>query len=268
MKITTKTTKEQLKSFLGANAKAVKSKDKTLFDQMVYADKMLKKDESKVARKDLVDLVKSVIALLGESIVEPVLAQETPQPQVENSVKKMTSKSGKKVEKATESKEAPKKEEKVDKKSAKKPLGKKDKGDDTVSSKKTVQTTKALELAEVFPEKFEVQEQKYEIARDIANMGQLHDALEKDDNLVFALYWTKRQIKQFGYGVDVLQAPKEFPLDLDLATCIYVSDECIVSYAISMYSESCYMFTPENIEEADNGIRYAGGVEFQIYRVV
>lgn len=48
MKITTKTTKEQLKSFLGANAKAVKTADKDLFDQIAYADKMAKKDDSKV----------------------------------------------------------------------------------------------------------------------------------------------------------------------------------------------------------------------------
>ena len=55
MKITTKTNKETLKTFLGLNAKAVKEQDKNLFDQMMYTDKMLRKDESKVTRKDLVD---------------------------------------------------------------------------------------------------------------------------------------------------------------------------------------------------------------------
>ena len=273
MKITTKTTKEQLKSFLGANAKAVKTQDKDLFDQIAYADKMAKKDDSKVTRKDLVDLVKSVMTLLGDKCVEPALAQETPAtPQAENSVKKLTGKKQTKpaTEETTGETETEEAEEKVDdKKSAKKSLGKKNeksKDGDTVSSNKTVQA-KAIVLAEVFPETFELDGQKYEIARDIANMGQLHDALEKDENLVFAMYWTKRHIKQFGYGIDTLKAPKEFPMDLDLATCIYVSDECVVSYAISMYTESCYMYTPDDIEEV-NGLRYAGGVEYQIYRVV
>ena len=283
MKITTKTTKEQLKNFLGANVKAVKEQDKDLFDRIAYADKMAKTDDSKVTRKDLVDLVKEVIAVLGDKVAEPALAQEAPatpapaEPKAENSVKKLTGK--KKAEpKAEEPKEEPKTEtpakevsektaEQGDKKAPKKSLGnKKSKDGDTDSSKKTVQT-KAYVLAEVFPETFELDGQKYELAKDISNMGQLHDALEKDDTLVFAMYWTKRHIKQFGYGVDTLKAPKEFPMDLDLATCIYVSDECIVSYAISMYTEVCYMLLPSDIEESE-GLRYANGVEFQIYRVV
>lgn len=283
MKITAKTTKEQLKSILGANVKAVKSKDKDLFDRIAYASKMAKTDDSKVTRKDLADLVKEVITLLGDKLVEPALAQETPakveepkaEPKAENSVKKLTGKSKKQKE---EPKEEPKTEtpveeaseqkaEQGEKKAPKKSLGnKKSKDGDTASSKKTVQT-KAFVLAEVFPETFELDGQKYELAKDITNMGQLHDALEKDDTLVFAMYWTKRHIKQFGYGVDVLKAPKEFPMDLDLATCIYASDDCIVSYAISMYTEVCYMYLPADIEETD-GLRYANGVEFQIYRVV
>ena len=52
MKITNKTTKEQLKNILGANAKAVKSQDKNLFDRIAYADKISKTDDSKVTRKD------------------------------------------------------------------------------------------------------------------------------------------------------------------------------------------------------------------------
>ena len=56
-------------------------------------------------------------------------------------------------------------------------------------------------------------------------------------------------------------------MDLDLASCVYVSDDCKVVYAVSMYTEVCYMYLPNDIEETD-GIRYAGGVEFQIYRAV
>lgn len=272
MKITTKTTKEQLKNILGANAKAVKTADKALFDRIAYADKMAKKDDSKVSRKDLVDLVKEVITLLGDKLVVPALAEETPaKPVAENSVKKLgkSSSKSKKTAETEETAEEPKEEPKAE---PKKPVAKAKKSSKksedgvTESSKKTVQN-KAFVLAEVFPETFELEGQKYELASDIANMGQLYDALEKDESLVFAMYWTKRHIKQFGYGVETLKAPKEFPMDLDLATCIHVSEECIVAYAISMYTEACYMYLPNDIEEVE-GIRYANGVEFQIYRMV
>lgn len=274
MKITTKTTKQELKNFLGANVKAVKEQDKDLFDRIAYADKMAKKDDSKVARKDLVDLAKEVIALLGKAVAEPALAQETTpapaEPKAENSVKKLAK--GKAKKESSESGEVAEevqeevKAEQGEKKAPKKSLGsKKSKEGDTASSSKTVQT-KAFVLAEVFPETFELEGHKYEIARNIANMGQLYDALEKDEPIVFAMYWTKRHIKQFGYGVNALKAPKEFPMDLDLATCIHVSDECVVAYAVSAYTEVCYMYLPEDIEE-NEGIRYANGVEFQIYRM-
>ena len=65
MKITAKTTKEQLKSFIGANVKAVKKQDKDLYDRIAYADQMAKKDDSKVTRKDLADLAKEVIERNG-----------------------------------------------------------------------------------------------------------------------------------------------------------------------------------------------------------
>ena len=265
MKITAKTTKQELKDFLGANVKAVQKKDKELFDRINYADKMAKTDDSKVTRKDLVDLAKEVQKVLGDKCVEPT-ATETVEVKAENSTKKLSGK--KKTAEKTEAKaeETASEQKASGEEKPKKSLGKKAKEGDTASSKKTVQT-RAMVLAEVFPDSFELDGTKYEVAKDIANMGQLHDALENDESLVFAMYWTKKHLKQFSYGVDTLKAPKEFPMDLDLATCIYVSDESVVAYAISAYTESCYMFTPNDIEETD-GIRYAGGVEFQIYRVV
>ena len=279
MKITAKTSKEQLVQFLGANEKSVKKQDKDLFSRLTYATKMMATDENKVTKKDLVDLAREVMKLLGSKIAEPVLAEETPaeetpvEPKAENSVKGSKKKAKKEevpAESTEDEVETEDAEEKVDtKKSAKKSLGKKKAKDgDTDSSKKTVQT-KALVLAEVFPDEFEVNDHKYVKATDIANMGQLYDALSEDEEqtLVFAMYWTKRHIKQFGYGVDTLKVPKEFPMDLDLATCIYVSDESTIAYAVSAYTEACYMFKPNDLEEVD-GMRYSAGVEFQIYRMV
>lgn len=282
MKITTKTTKEQLKSFLGANAKAVKTADKDLFDQIAYADKMAKKDDSKVTRKDLVDLVKSVIALLGDKCVEPALAQEKAPatPQAENSVKKLAKGVSKKQEtkedtSSEESGESEKTAEETqgaeEKKAPKKSLsGKKKpatKKEGVTDLEPTTSSDKAVQLAKMFPKTIEVGDSKYELAEDIRTLDDLYEALNKDEEIVFAYYWTKRHLKQFDYFMGWLGQPKSFDNDLDLATAIYVSDEKKVSYQVSMYTEAVYTILPTDFEEVD-GVRVAGGIEFQIYRAV
>ena len=282
MKITTKTTKEQLKSFLGANAKAVKTADKDLFDQIAYADKMAKKDDSKVTRKDLVDLVKSVIALLGDKCVEPALAQEKAPatPQAENSVKKLAKGVSKKQEtkeetSSEESGESEKTAEETqcadEKKAQKKSLsGKKKpatKKEGVTDLEPTTSSDKAVQLAKMFPKTIEVGDTKYELAEDIKTLEDLYEALNKDEEIVFAYYWTKRHLKQFDYFMGWLGQPKSFDNDLDLATAIYVSDEKKVSYQVSMYTEAVYTILPTDFEEVD-GVRVAGGIEFQIYRAV
>lgn len=270
MKITAKTSKEQLKSLLGANVKAVKEQDKDLYDRIAYADKMIKKDESKVSRKDLVDLAKEVITLLGEKLVVP-----TPQPVAENSVKKTTKtapKTEESVPEVSESEETvqeepAKTEEKVDKKSAKKSLGKKAKKEpkEGVVVLNEEANVKAIQLAKMFPTTLEVGENKYELASDIKTMEDLYNALANDEEIVFAYYWTKRHLKQFPYFNGWLGQPKTFDSDLDLATAIYVSEEHKVSYQVSMYTEAVYTILPQDLEEED-GIRLTCGTEYQIYR--
>lgn len=288
MKITTKTTKEQLKNFLGANVKAVKAQDKDLFDRIAYSDKMAKKDDSKVQRKDLVDLAKEVIALLGSAVVEPALAQEAPlapiEPQAENSVKKLakgvskkqksmeesSEESGESEETAEETQEAPAKEEKVDtKKSAKKSLGGKKTAPkkDGVTALEGSENQKTVQMAKAFPKTLTVGDTTYELAEDIKTLDDLYEALNKDEEIVFAYYWTKRHLKQFPYFGGWLGQPKSFDNDLDLATAIYVSDEKKVSYQVSMYTEAVYTILPTDFDIED-GVRVAGGIEYQIYRAV
>lgn len=291
MKITTKTTKEQLKNFLGANVKAVKEKDKDLFDRIAYADKMAKKDDSKVQRKDLVDLAKEVIALLGSAVAEPALAQETPlapiEPQAENSVKKLakgvskkqksmeetaesSEESGESEEETAEETQETAKEEKVDnKKSAKKSLGGKKTAPkkDGVTALEGSENQKTVQMAKAFPKTLTVGDTTYELAEDIKTLDDLYEALNKDEEIVFAYYWTKRHLKQFPYFGGWLGQPKSFDNDLDLATAIYVSDEKKVSYQVSMYTEAIYTILPTDFEETD-GVRVAGGIEYQIYRAV
>lgn len=288
MKITAKTTKEQLKKILGANAKAVKSQDKDLFDRIAYADKMAKKDDSKVARKDLVDLVKEVITLLGDKIVDPALAQETPaetpvktpvEPQAENSVKKLAKGVSKKQDVPKVDEESEKTAEKTaektqeveaEKKTAKKSLGAKKKEapkKEGVTVLNPEAQAKAVQLAKMFPKTLTVEETTYELAEDIKTMEDLYEALSKDEEIVFAFYWTKRHLRQFPYFSGWLGQPKSFDNDLDLATAIYVSEELKVSYQVSRYTEAIYAILPDDFTEED-GIRISGGTEFQIYRAV
>ena len=274
MKITSKTTKQELANVLGANAKVVKEQDKNLYDQMAYTSDMMKKDEKKVTRRDLVDLVKDVMKALGDKFVEPALAQETPtvQPQAENAVKKLTKGVSKKQE-MKPAKEEPAKdkstEEQGAEKAPKKSLGKKS---TTKKSKEGVtdlepatSSDKAVQLAKMFPKEISVGDDTYELAEDIKTFDDLYDALEKDEDIVFAYYWTKRHLKQFDYFMGWLGQPKSFDNDLDLATAMYVSDEKKVAYQISMYTEAVYTILPTDFEEVD-GVRVAGGIEYQIYR--
>ena len=288
MKITAKTTKEQLKNFLGANVRAVREQDKDLFDRIAYADRMAKTDDSKVTRKDLADLAKEVIALLGNKCVEALTPQVATPVVVENSTKKLTKASkktkteevGESEKTAEETQEAPvetkqeapaetKAEEKVDeKKSAKKSLGKKKEQPkkDGVTALESV-SDKAVQMAKMFPQTITVGENKYELASDIKTMEDLYNALQNEQEIVFAYYWTKRHLKQFPYFEGFLGQPKFFDNDLDLATTIYVSDEKKVAYSVSMYTEAVYSVFPSGIEETD-GVRFSNGIEFHIYRAV
>lgn len=282
MKITAKTSKEQLKSILGANVKAVKAQDKDLFDRIAYADKMLKKDESKVSRRDLADLAKEVMTLLGEKFVTPALAEEV-KPVAENSVKKTGKSTTKKQEEPAEVPEesgegdetaqeepATKTEEKVDKKSAKKSLGKKKKEPkEGVTVLEGTENQKTVQMAKVFPQTIEIGESKYELAPDIKTMEDLYNEVSQNgaDAVVFAYYWTKRHLRQFPYYGGLLGQPKSFPNDLDITTAVYVSDEHKVSYQVSSYTEALYAVVPADLEEED-GVRYNNGIEYQIYRAV
>lgn len=252
MKITTKTTKEQLTKFLGANAKAVKKADKYLFERLEYISAMWKKDQSKVTRKDLVDSAKEVIALLGDKVTEPALT-----PVVESSTKKLTKKKTepKKEEDSSDSEES-------EKKTAKNTPKKKSEKVEVVKG-----TENTTQFVKSFPKTIDIDGNKYELAEDIKDMNDLYEAYAKDGVLVFAYYWSKRHLRTFPYFEGLFGQPKEFENDLDLATAIHVSDEKKVAYQVSMYTEAFYTILPENLEQID-GVRIASGIEFQIYRAV
>lgn len=275
MKLSAKSNKQELATILGANAKAVQKKDKGLFDRMAYASKMFKQDESKVTKKDLLDLVKEVQTSLGKAFVTPALAEEKTeevQPKAENSVKGKVLKSKSKDENKEEA-EAPAEdqseqdEKKSKSKGAKAPKkSAKDKAEGvTVLEETDKETNKAVQLAKMFPKTITVGDTTYEVAQDIKTMEDLHTALENDEDITFAFWWTKKHLKQFPYFNGWLGQPKSFDNDLDVAQALYVSEQGTVAYAVSQYTEAVYTVLADALEEID-GVRYSSSIEYQIYR--
>ena len=272
MKITAKTTKMELVNVLGANASLVKTADKELFDRLSYASKMFKKDESKVTKKDLADLVRATIKSLGDKFIEPALAEEkveepkTAEPTAENSIKKLGKGLGKKQKSMEESTE-----EVVESETTEEPVKETKASKPSKSSKpKTEKKESKEEKSEkdLFPETLKVEGgTEYTLAHDITSMDDLYDALEKDEDIVFAFYYNKKMLKQAPYFYNMLGQPKSFDNDLDLATTLYVSEQRKIAYHISMYTEGCYSTIPEDFEEVE-GVRYAGTMIYQIYRAV
>ena len=236
MTITAKTTKAEIRDYIEASSKkkAVKANNKLA----EVIKKALELDIKKVKREDLVKVANAITKVLST----PASAQTV---QAENSTKKI-SKKAKKEEPKTEEKKASKK------------------------SKKSKESSKSellvpMATAECFPETIEEGGQVFTLAHDIKTMEDLRNALNKDETIVFAYYWSKRHLKQFRYFDGTLGTPKQFPNDLDLATAIYVSDEDKVAYQVSSYTEAMYQtLCNENSEE--DGIRISNGIEFQIYR--
>lgn len=264
-KLTNKTTKDEMKGILNANITKVKKSDKTLADQIMYAGK----HADKATKKDLFDLVKQTIEVLGDKLVVPAMAEEPEQtpitlvPQEAPVEKSKKSKKLAKVESEQALKPKAKKSEEVaePKKSAKK-SAKKTEG---VINLDTTKSNKELQMAKQFPETISVGDDTYKVALDIKNLEDLYKALEAEEEIVVAFYWTKRHLKQFPYFNGWLGQPKSFDNDLDLANVIYVSDEYKVAYSVSLYTEGVYTLLAEDLEIIE-GLRFSAGIEFHLYR--
>ena len=272
--VVNKLTKEQLTTVLRENFKAVKKASKEVSDRITYASKAYKADEKSVTKKDLLDLVKETMTVLGDkfilatdSVEVPVLAENSVKP----SGKKLSSKKSK-AEPKEEEPETEETDEEPKEEAPKKPAKKGGKKESAVTvANEDEENTPAILLAETFKDEIVLTdddgESKYQIAHDIDSMEKLVEAFNNEETIVFAMYWSKRHLQQFPYFNGEFKAPKEFPLDLDIASCMYVSDDNVVAYAISLYTEGCYMFKPQDFKEYD-GIRFSSGIEFQIYRLV
>ena len=267
MKITAKTTKDTLVKVLQTNFKAVEAMDKNVSDRIVYTV-----NHSKSAtRKDVVDLVKEVMKLLGDKFIEPAThkAASTRSPSVEQLLHTPAVAEKPAKEEAPKVEEVKKPAKKVEKKtpaakaenSVKKPA-KVEKKSEKKSDGATVLEQKVVQLAETFPKEIEVDGEKYVIDHSVKSIKDLLNG-----EFEFAFYWTKRHLKQFPYFNCWLGQPKSFPNDLDTAQLIYVSDEGKVAYCVSDSTEVPYTILPNELEEVE-GIRFCSGIEYQIYKKV
>lgn len=283
-KITAKTKMETLKQVLRDNFTAIKAVGtddaKTLASTIKYASD----HEDKTTRKDLADMVKETMKLLGDKFIEPMpVAAETKteakveettkakkspaKPKAENSLKKPVGKKSTKVEETSDESDEeevaePKTETKA-KKSAKKSTMKKEVEGVTALESET-ESPKSVQLAKMFPETIEVDGETFKVDHTIKKIEDLAEG-----EFEFAFYWTKRHLRQFPYFNGSLGQPKSFERDLDTAQLIYVSDEGKVAYCVSDATEAPYTVLPEDLEEVD-GMRIGSvsSIEFQIYRKV
>ena len=97
----------------------------------------------------------------------------------------------------------------------------------------------------------------------------MRKALANEEEIYFAVYWTPRLLKQFGYSpIDSIKCPKSFANDLDLVSCIYIGDEDTIAVGISAYTDAPYNFQPKDlIVDEESGLRYVNSAEFELYRL-
>lgn len=249
---TAKMNKEQMVQFLDKHFNEVT--DKNLQERITYTANAWKKDHDSVKLSDLRPLVKEVEALLPEEESKPAPA---------NSTKKTLKKSSKKEEPKTEE-TAPKEEKKAP---AKKPVAKKSEKKSAVQ--KSEQKGTNFDLAGMFEETITTEIGTLTKAQDIKTFADLRKALENEEEIYFAIYWTERLLRQFDYvgTIETVKKPKNFPNDLDLVSCIYLSDEDKLAVGISSYTDMPYIIQPKDMTITEDGFRYTSNMEFELYRL-
>lgn len=249
---TAKMNKEQMVQFLDEHFNEVT--DKNLQERITYTANAWKKDHDSVKLSDLRPLVKEVEALLPEEESKSAPA---------NSTKKTLKKSSKKEEPKTEE-TAPKEEKKAP---AKKLVAKKSEKKSAVQ--KSEQKGTNFDLAGMFEETITTEIGTLTKAQDIKTFADLRKALENEEEIYFAIYWTERLLRQFDYvgTIETVKKPKNFPNDLDLVSCIYLSDEDKLAVGISSYTDMPYIIQPKDMTITEDGFRYTSNMEFELYRL-
>lgn len=302
MNITNKTSKRGLVEYVKDNMGKC-SKVKSLAKDIKATMDTYTKRANDVSKEKLFALVTNIRATLGEQVnILDLVAPTEPKP-VENSLKiktktkKVTPKVSTKMEEIPmddimnnifPDKEVEEVEEETPKK--KKTALKSSKNKKTITEKvkdsvkvkakekevkkievtsKAIVNKKQLDLAENFPEQFEIENVgKMTVDTSEITMESIYERFHSGEFITFAMYWSKRHLKQYTYdNYNILEAPiKEFPHNLDVCQLIHVSDKGRVLYVTSVYTDIVYTITPQNLEFED-GMRFSAGMEYNIYTV-
>lgn len=139
---------------------------------------------------------------------------------------------------------------------------------------KKEETTHSMELLATFPQNLKSKQidGNLKLRTDIKNLDDFLKAWNNGDgdDLVLATYWTKRHLRQYADSYDNMkilpELPKSFEHDLDLIEVTYGNN--LVVTGISLYSSVPYIFLPRDFELEDDNMRYANGLEFQVYQVI
>lgn len=105
---------------------------------------------------------------------------------------------------------------------------------------------------------------------------ELVEALDSGKSIFFVCYWTKRQLKQFGYAahrkIDPARIKNGFPLDLDILMAVVPCETMERVFAMSRITEAMFQFEGDElkpIEDKDGDetfyVRVSVGMEFEIY---
>lgn len=259
---TAKMNKEQMVSFLDQHFNEVT--DENLKSRITYTANAWKKDADSVKLSDLRPLVKEVEALLPKEE-----KKSAPVNSAKKTLKKSTPKKEPEKQEEAPTEEAEKPEEKTEEKKPAKKLAKKTTPKKPVAVEKSSDKGVAFDLASVFIDTIQTEIGTLEKAQDIKTFADLKKALEAEEEVYFAIYWSERLLRQFDYNGNLatVKKPKKFENDLDLVSCIYLSDEEKLAVGISSYTDMPYIIQPKDMEVTEDNMRYTNNMEFELYRL-
>lgn len=272
-----KMTKEQLVEWLkGLDTKEL---DQSTEDIINYSLDAYSQDPKKgITKSELIETCKEVLEYQAYKELEGLgLDNEEQQSMdlpVEEETKKEVAATTKKSIKKKDSES--KKETKDTKKStnSKKDSPKPDTKKKVITKKKTDKPKKDVipNTVKVFKETLDHPDfGKMQLRNDITTLKQFSDEIDQGKDLVFAIVWTKKQLKQFNYDPNFLLGsnyPTNFVEDLDICSPMYISQDFSFVYTLSRYTEINSLILNSELEIMEDNTRVCNGAEYQIYEIV
>lgn len=277
---------------------AVISADAEVQASVDFTISEFEENERNVTGEDLKEVIKSVENLAKKGFTQLVAEAEeksgkkTLVKNADTSLKKTTEKKEEAPKKTLKVKKNDKKEEKTEEQPKGAPIKPVDKKEDKKETKKLApkteekkeetkkeekKTTSAVktekEVVVALPQTIESKALNATlVARpDLKDVKAITKAYNEETDFVLACYWTKRHLKQYANSYDPLginpNVPKSFENDLDLVEVTYADDKVVTG--VSLFSSVPSIFLPKDFDiDPDTNLRYANGVEFEVYEVV